>query len=121
VAGQQVTVTPGGAEVLRIRRAPFAGLRIAALLYFARAANSFAALLSVRSMTVRPVARRCCPSYHSGKREQAAISAAKNIANTTSVFMRPKLGAGLAERNVAPHIFETSPEAQAFSAAQPRL
>jgi propionate CoA-transferase len=40
---------------------------------------------------------------------------------TTSAFMRLKLGAGLAERNLAPHVFETWPEAQAFSAAQPRL
>jgi propionate CoA-transferase len=39
---------------------------------------------------------------------------------TTSAFMRLKLGAGLAERNLAPHIFETWPEAQAFSAAQTR-
>jgi propionate CoA-transferase len=39
---------------------------------------------------------------------------------TTSAFMRLKLGAGLAERNLAPHVFETWPEAQAFSAAQPR-
>ena len=38
---------------------------------------------------------------------------------TTSAFMRLKLGAGLAERNLAPHVFETWPEAQAFSAAQP--
>ena len=40
---------------------------------------------------------------------------------TTSAFMRLKLGAGLAERNLAPHVFETWPEAQAFSAAQQRL
>ena len=39
---------------------------------------------------------------------------------TTSAFMRLKLGAGLAERNLAPHVFETWPEAQAFSAAQQR-
>ena len=39
---------------------------------------------------------------------------------TTSAFMRLKLGAGLAERNLAPHVFETWPEAQAFSAAQAR-
>ena len=37
---------------------------------------------------------------------------------TTSAFMRLKLGAGLAERNLAPHVFETWPEAQAFSAAR---
>jgi propionate CoA-transferase len=37
---------------------------------------------------------------------------------TTSAFMRLKLGAGLAERNLAPHVFETWAEAQAFSAAQ---
>jgi propionate CoA-transferase len=35
---------------------------------------------------------------------------------TTSAFMRLKLGAGLAERNLAPHVFETWTEAQAFSA-----
>jgi propionate CoA-transferase len=35
---------------------------------------------------------------------------------TTSAFMRMKLGAGLAERNLAPHVFETWAEAQAFSA-----
>jgi propionate CoA-transferase len=39
---------------------------------------------------------------------------------TTSAFMRLKLGAGLAERNLAPHVFETWAEAQAFSAGQPR-
>lgn len=33
---------------------------------------------------------------------------------TTSAFMRLKLGEGLAKRNVAPHIFETREEAQAF-------
>ncbi len=38
---------------------------------------------------------------------------------TTSAFMRLKLGAALAERNLAPHVFETWTEAQAFSAAQP--
>ena len=32
--------------------------------------------------------------------------------------MRLKLGAGLAERALAPHVFETWPEAQAFSASQ---
>jgi propionate CoA-transferase len=37
---------------------------------------------------------------------------------TTSAFMRMKLGAGLAERNLAPHVFETRAEAQDFSAAQ---
>ena len=35
---------------------------------------------------------------------------------TTSAFMRMKLGAGLAERNLAPHVFETLAEAQAFTA-----
>ena len=40
---------------------------------------------------------------------------------TTSAFLRMKLGAGLAERNLAPHVFETFPEAQAFSAAQARV
>ncbi len=39
---------------------------------------------------------------------------------TTSAFMRLKLGAGLAERNLAPHVFETGAEAQAFSTAQER-
>jgi len=39
---------------------------------------------------------------------------------TTSAFMRLKLGAALAERNLAPHVFETWPEAQAFSASQSR-
>ena len=37
---------------------------------------------------------------------------------TTSAFMRLKLGASLSERALAPHVFETLPEAQAFSAAQ---
>ena len=37
---------------------------------------------------------------------------------TTSAFMRLKLGAGLAERALAPHVFETLPEAQASSAAR---
>jgi propionate CoA-transferase len=37
---------------------------------------------------------------------------------TTSAFMRMKLGAGLAERNLAPHIFESWAEAQAFTATQ---
>ena len=36
---------------------------------------------------------------------------------TTSAFMRLKLGAGLTERQLAPHVFETLPEAQAFTAA----
>lgn len=35
---------------------------------------------------------------------------------TTSAFMRLKLGASLAERALAPHIFETLAEAQAFAA-----
>jgi propionate CoA-transferase len=35
---------------------------------------------------------------------------------TTSAFMRMKLGAGLAERNLAPHVFETPAEAHAFAA-----
>ena len=35
---------------------------------------------------------------------------------TTSAFMRLKLGAALAERNLAPHVFETLAEAQAFAA-----
>jgi propionate CoA-transferase len=39
---------------------------------------------------------------------------------TTSAFMRLKLGAGLAERNLAPHVFETWSEAQAFSVSQAR-
>jgi len=39
---------------------------------------------------------------------------------TTSAFMRLKLGAGLAERNLAPHVFETWAEAQTFSASQSR-
>jgi len=37
---------------------------------------------------------------------------------TTSAFMRLKLGASLSERALAPHVFETLPEAQAFMAAQ---
>jgi propionate CoA-transferase len=37
---------------------------------------------------------------------------------TTSAFMRLKLGAGLAERALAPHVFETLPEAQAFTAGR---
>jgi propionate CoA-transferase len=36
---------------------------------------------------------------------------------TTSAFMRLKLGAALAERNLAPHVFETREEAQAFTDA----
>ena len=39
---------------------------------------------------------------------------------TTSAFMRMKLGAGLAERNLAPHVFETWVEAQTFAASQDR-
>ena len=35
---------------------------------------------------------------------------------TTSAFMRLKLGAGLTERRLKPHVFETAPEAHAFSA-----
>jgi propionate CoA-transferase len=35
---------------------------------------------------------------------------------TTSAFMRLKLGAGLTERELAPHVFETLPEAQAHVA-----
>jgi propionate CoA-transferase len=37
---------------------------------------------------------------------------------TTSAFMRLKLGEGLAERHVAPHIFETQAEAQRFARSQ---
>jgi propionate CoA-transferase len=37
---------------------------------------------------------------------------------TTSAFMRLKLGEALAERDLAPHVFETRAEAQEFSAAQ---
>jgi propionate CoA-transferase len=37
---------------------------------------------------------------------------------TTSAFMRLKLGASLAERALAPHVFETLSEAQAFAAVQ---
>ena len=37
---------------------------------------------------------------------------------TTSAFMRLKLGASLAERALAPHVFETLPEAQAFMSTQ---
>jgi len=36
---------------------------------------------------------------------------------TTSAFMRLKLGAALAERALAPHVFETPEEAQASAAA----
>ncbi|HEV2955650.1 MAG TPA: acyl CoA:acetate/3-ketoacid CoA transferase, partial [Xanthobacteraceae bacterium] len=49
--------------------------------------------------------------------EQRHYSSASRY--TTSAFMRLKLGAGLAERNLAPHVFETWAEAQAFTAAQP--
>jgi propionate CoA-transferase len=49
--------------------------------------------------------------------EQRHYSSASRY--TTSAFMRMKLGAGLAERNLAPHVFETLTEAQAFIAAQP--
>src|SRR5215469_963464 len=47
--------------------------------------------------------------------EQRHYSSASRY--TTSAFMRMKLGAGLAERNLAPHVFETWAEAQAFTAA----
>jgi propionate CoA-transferase len=36
---------------------------------------------------------------------------------TTSAFMRLKLGAGLSERHLKPHVFETPAEAHAFAAA----
>jgi propionate CoA-transferase len=48
--------------------------------------------------------------------EQRHYSSASRY--TTSAFMRMKLGAGLAERNLAPHVFETLTEAQAFTATQ---
>jgi propionate CoA-transferase len=32
---------------------------------------------------------------------------------TTSAFLRLKLGSALADRNLAPHVFETKPEARA--------
>jgi propionate CoA-transferase len=48
--------------------------------------------------------------------EQRHYSSASRY--TTSAFMRMKLGAGLAERNLAPHVFETWAEAQTFTAAQ---
>ncbi|MFO1112578.1 MAG: hypothetical protein U1E35_01425 [Rhodospirillales bacterium] len=35
---------------------------------------------------------------------------------TTSAFMRAKLGEELSKRNVAPHVFESAAEAQAFHA-----
>ena len=35
---------------------------------------------------------------------------------TTSAFLRAKLGEELSKRNVAPHVFETAAEAQAFHA-----
>jgi propionate CoA-transferase len=38
---------------------------------------------------------------------------------TTSAFLRAKLGEALARRNLAPHIFETRAEAQAFATAPP--
>jgi propionate CoA-transferase len=38
---------------------------------------------------------------------------------TTSAFMRLKLGAALAERNLAPHVFETREEAQALAEGNP--
>ncbi len=37
---------------------------------------------------------------------------------TTSAFMRLKLGTGLTERQLKPHVFETAPEAHAFAAGQ---
>jgi propionate CoA-transferase len=37
---------------------------------------------------------------------------------TTSAFMRLKLGAGLTERQLKPHVFETAPEAHAFAGAR---
>jgi propionate CoA-transferase len=37
---------------------------------------------------------------------------------TTSAFMRLKLGEGLTERHVAPHIFETHEDAQKFARSQ---
>lgn len=40
---------------------------------------------------------------------------------TTSAFLRLKLGEGLAERHLAPHIFETETEAQTFTLAQGAL
>ena len=48
--------------------------------------------------------------------EQRYYSSASRY--TTSAFMRLKLGEGLAERHVAPHIFETRDEAQAFARSQ---
>ena len=50
--------------------------------------------------------------------EQSYYSSASRY--TTSAFMRMKLGAGLADRNLAPHVFETWAEAQAFIAATAR-
>ena len=37
---------------------------------------------------------------------------------TTSAFMRLKLGAGLTERQLKPHVFETAPEANEFAASR---
>ena len=48
--------------------------------------------------------------------EQRYYSSASRY--TTSAFMRLKLGEGLAERHVAPHIFETGVEARAFARSQ---
>jgi propionate CoA-transferase len=38
---------------------------------------------------------------------------------TTSAFMRLKLGSALSERDLAPHVFETKTEAQAFTSDKP--
>ena len=40
---------------------------------------------------------------------------------TTSAFMRLKLGAGLSERDLAPHVFETPAEAHAFAGKRRKL
>ena len=48
--------------------------------------------------------------------EQRYYSSASRY--STSAFMRLKLGEGLSERNVAPHIFETQEDAQQFTRSQ---
>ena len=50
--------------------------------------------------------------------EQSYYSSASRYAN--SAFLRLKLGAGLAERHLAPHVFETEAEARQFMGSQGR-
>ena len=48
----------------------------------------------------------------------APSAGGEGVVGSASAFMLLKLGTSLAERTLAPHVFETLPEAQAFIATE---